>query len=779
MSTTETMCQHALSYARAGIPVIPIHGVLDNGSCTCGAARCPAPGKHPRTKNGLRDATTDEDTIEKWFGPTRWPNANIGGVCGQYLCLDIDAKKDGFESLKRLIESNSPLPDTAVVATGRVDDERGRHYWYRVPDDHPQPGTRTAVRGGIDVRCAGGYAILPPSQHVSGVSYEWEIGTLEDVVDAPAWVLELTPEYVTGDSTWTPDPNFKMSKAVKQFLSGELEVPIGEQRDFLTAAARSILTTGRSVEVTASLLWEGYDGTGGLENCEWEDGDPWTPDHVYALVSDIYAKPPTTPLEKDFSSGEFTFDDAGNAERLIASFKPGHVFHVDELDQWHIWDDELGHFRHDRGGYWLHARWLEITQELARLASGARSEGEATALLRHARTSRMRPRIEATLNLAKQKAVTWESELDTDPYLFGVANGVVDLRTGELREATPGDLITRRSPVVYDPDAKSTLFDNFLRRVVPDGDLRHYLQVVTGYSMTASIQEHAFYYVYGRPASGKTTFLEALKHVMGSYAAAADTSTFFSETQRGPTEDLARLAGPRLVMTHEVDQGQRFSTALVSKIVGGDSIAARFLYGRTFEFHPRFKLWIGANHLPKVAGSTRSGIWRRVKVLPFDQPIEAKDRNPRLPLLLREDEAAQAILAWAVAGAVEAFEHHRKGLIPEPKAVEQSVSSYKRDSDHVNAFAEECLTRTDNKKARVPVADVFKHYLRWCDAEGRDRRETQHALSRKLGDLDFKAKVAWVNEKAQRCWIGVALKDPPTGTGIRVKGARAGTRRKT
>lgn len=774
MSSTQTMCEHALAYAAAGIPIIPIHGVLENGSCTCGAARCPAPGKHPRTKNGLRDATTDQSTIEKWFGPTRWPNANIGGVCGSFLCLDIDAKKDGFESLERLIESNSPLPDTAVVATGQHDDERGRHYWYRVPDDHPQPGTRTGVRGGIDVRCAGGYAILPPSLHVSGVSYEWEIGALQDAVHAPEWVLELTPEYVTGESTWTPDPNFKMSKAVKQFLAGEYEVPIGEQRDFLTAAARSILTTGRTVEVVASLLWEGYDGTGGLENCEWEEGDPWTPDHVYAIVSDIYAKPPTTPLEKDFSSGEFTFDDAGNAERLIASYKPGQLIYVRELDQQFIWNEADSHFALDHNGDWVRHRWIEITTELMRQAAGARSEGEAQALLRHARNSRMRPRIEAALAETKHapQVIVLESELDADPYLFGVANGVVDLRTGELREATPADLITRRSPIAYDPDAKSSLFDDFLARVVPDDELRSYLQTVCGYSMTASIQEHAFYYVYGRPASGKTTFIEALRHVMGSYATAADTATFFNETQRGPTEDLARLAGPRLVTTQEVDQGQRFSTALVSKIVGGDPVAARFLYGRTFEFHPRFKLWIGANHLPKVAGSTRSGIWRRVKVLPFDQPIEAKDRNPRLPQLLREDEAAEAILAWAVRGAVDAYEHHRHGLIPEPRAVEQSVSSYKRESDHVNAFVEECLVRSDDDKQRVPVAELFKHYLRWCDAEGRDRRETQHALSRKLGDLDYKAKVAWVNEKAQRCWIGVQLKDPPTGAGIRVKGAR-------
>ncbi len=774
MTKAATMLDHALGYARAGMPIIPIHGVLDDdSSCTCGSVRCPAPGKHPRTKNGLKDATTDEKVISKWWSETRWPNASIGGVCGDFLCLDIDARSNGFASLERLIEAHAPLPDTAVAMTGEYDGTRGLHYWYRVPDDAPRPGTRAGVREGIDVRCAGGYAILPPSNHVSGVEYEWELGSLDDAVDAPEWVLDLAPEYVAGESTWTPDPNFRMSKQVKQFLSGDLEVTVGEQRDFLTAAARSILTTGRSVEITASLLWEGYDGTGGLENCEWEDDDPWTPDAVYALVSDIYAKPPTTPLEKDFSSDDFSFDDAGNAARLIASYKEGHMLYTPELDAWYVWDEEESHFIRDRGGRWLYHRWLAITDELARSAANVRSEGEAQSLIRHAKTSRMRPRIEAAVVLARMNVPGAESELNPDAYLLGVANGVVDLRTGELRDCTPEDLITRRSPIEYDPDARSRLFRDFLKQAVPDDDLRRYLQLVSGYSLTGSTKEHAFYYVYGRPASGKTTFLEALKNIMGSYAVTADTTTFLNESQRGPTDDLARLAGPRLVVTQEVAQGQRFGDGLVSKIVGGDTIVARFLYGRPFEFKPRFKLWIGANHLPRVVGSARSGMWRRVKVLPFDQPVEPKKRDPGLAERLREPEAARAILAWAVEGSVAAHAYHEKGeVIPEPGVVQQSVNSYKRESDHVNTFADEALERTDNPRHdRVPVGDLFKHYQRWCDKEGRDRRETQHALSRKLGDLDFKAKMAWLDDRSTRCWLGVKLSDLGSTSGVRIKGA--------
>jgi putative DNA primase/helicase len=287
--------------------------------------------------------------------------------------------------------------------------------------------------------------------------------------------------------------------------------------------------------------------------------------------------------------------------------------------------------------------------------------------------------------------------------------------------------------------------------------------------------------VYGRPASGKTTMLEALNNIMGSYALTADTSTFMQESRRrggGPTEDLARLAGARLVLTHEVERGERMASALVSRLVGGDAVTARFMYAAPFTFHPRFKLWIGANHLPQVASGSRSGIWRRVKVISFDEPIPKDERDPTLIDKLQEPEAATAILAWAVEGATRWHDLRKDGkTLPEPAAVAESVSAYKRESDHVNAFADEALERVDDKKQRVPVADLFAQYLKWCDAEGRDRRDTQHALARKLTDLGFEAKPAQHGGRVQRCWIGVELKDVAgTSSGVHVRGA---TKRRT
>src|SRR4051794_34208404 len=112
------MLDAALEYAAAGLPVVPLHGVRSDGSCTCGDPSCGSPGKHPRTRHGLNEATTKVAVIRKWWGQGMWPNASIAGVGGTYLCLDVDVRKNGDASLERLIADNAPLPDTAISETG-------------------------------------------------------------------------------------------------------------------------------------------------------------------------------------------------------------------------------------------------------------------------------------------------------------------------------------------------------------------------------------------------------------------------------------------------------------------------------------------------------------------------------------------------------------------------------------------------------------------------------------------------------------------------------------
>lgn len=180
----------ALSYAKRMWPVAPAHNITARGTCSCGNTSCSA-GKHPRTRNGLDDATLDEAQITEWW--TRWPDANIlvrTGMVGDrcLVVLDIDPKHDGDESLRMLEARHGVLPLTPRTITG----SQGQHFWFW--SSKPLRNSSSKIAMGVDTRGVGGYVIVPPSNHLSGRSYQWDSGADPDEVplaEAPPWLAEL------------------------------------------------------------------------------------------------------------------------------------------------------------------------------------------------------------------------------------------------------------------------------------------------------------------------------------------------------------------------------------------------------------------------------------------------------------------------------------------------------------------------------------------------------------------------------------------------------------
>lgn len=181
------MLKHALNYARKGYYVFPLFGVV-NGKCTCGKRHCNNIGKHPITRNGLKDATRDPKIIKKWW--TEFPKANIG--CNleksQLLVLDLDRhpnKADGIKAFKSLKGENQ-LPLTPRSKTGG----NGSHIFFQAINQK----VKGRITEGVDVKADGGYVVLPPSSHESGKHYEFTEGKslLElEAAQCPEWLLEL------------------------------------------------------------------------------------------------------------------------------------------------------------------------------------------------------------------------------------------------------------------------------------------------------------------------------------------------------------------------------------------------------------------------------------------------------------------------------------------------------------------------------------------------------------------------------------------------------------
>lgn len=174
----------ALWYARNGIPVFPLHFPTQGGGCSCGKQDCDSPGKHPRTKHGLKDATTDPARIKAWWRER--PDANIGiptGAVTGFLVIDCDPRNGGPTDRAELIRRFGPIPETAEATPGGG----GRHWYFRYPGG-PVP---KLLALGIDLKGDGGFVVAPPSLHVSGKRYEWDVGDAADVdtlilAEAPA-----------------------------------------------------------------------------------------------------------------------------------------------------------------------------------------------------------------------------------------------------------------------------------------------------------------------------------------------------------------------------------------------------------------------------------------------------------------------------------------------------------------------------------------------------------------------------------------------------------------
>ena len=182
-----------LWFPRNGFHVFPVHGIRDDGRCTCGKEECPNAGKHPYSAivpNGLKDSTNDPATVLRWYRSV--PGLNWGmrtGAISGVVVLDIDERHDGDLSLRDLQERyGRHTPSWAVITGGG-----GLHIYFAHPGTEVRNSAGTIGKG-LDVRGENGYVLIPPSRHRSGNRYRWDsAGTpAHELAPMPGWMVART-----------------------------------------------------------------------------------------------------------------------------------------------------------------------------------------------------------------------------------------------------------------------------------------------------------------------------------------------------------------------------------------------------------------------------------------------------------------------------------------------------------------------------------------------------------------------------------------------------------
>jgi putative DNA primase/helicase len=404
----------------------------------------------------------------------------------------------------------------------------------------------------------------------------------------------------------------------------------------------------------------------------------------------------------------YLMTDVGNAQRLVATH--GHDLRwVPRWKTWMVWDGRR--WARDESGE-VERRAKMVTRDM--LLEAADLEGEKRqALVQHALKSEQSSRIKAMVDLARTEpgvSLPYDA-LDQQPMLLTVANGTLDLRTGKLGPFDRAHLMSKAVDITYDPEAACPVWEQTLSVIFAgDQPLIDYIQRAIGYSLTGDTTEQCLHVCHGTGSNGKSTLLDVLEQLTGEYGRQADSSTFLDRRHdSGPRNDVARLAGARLVRSSEVGEGKRFNEQLVKSLTGGDTITARFLFSEDFEYRPQFKLWFAANAKPVIRG-TDYAIWRRIRLVPFTVTITPEQRDDNLPAKLRAE--LPGILKWAVDGCQDWL---AEGLRP-PEIVLAATAEYRSESDIIATFIADCCEV--NRPYEVPAGTLYTAYKRWATDNG-------------------------------------------------------------
>ena len=434
-----------------------------------------------------------------------------------------------------------------------------------------------------------------------------------------------------------------------------------------------------------------------------EDGPPLAP-----------ASMPVSLASNSDSGGGLRFypyTDTGNGERLASKFGE-QIRYCHQRKHWYSWRGNRW-APDDSGDLWFHTK--QIARLLYQEASLFEEKEDREKCAKWARASESAKARRAALECAQSEpliSVDFTS-FDADPMLFNCLNGTVDLTTGELRPHRKSDMLTHLAPVHYDPDATSDLWERFLEQTTgSNAILRYFLQRAVGYSLTGGTEEEVLFFAHGPAATGKSTFLEALKATLGDYAQTADFETFVKKRgDGGIRNDIAALAGRRLVISIEVDEGKKLAEGLVKMMTGGDTVAARFLYKELFNFVPTCKLWLAANHAPKVKDDD-TAMWRRILRVPFDHVVAKHERDPGVKARLRNAAACRsAILSWAVDGCL-VWQSYGLNV---PQVVAQATDEYRMQMDPLRDFLDSrCILQSE---ASVGVTELRAAYESFFNGE--------------------------------------------------------------
>lgn len=664
--------KYALSYLSRGISIIPISGDGD--------MKKPPQGFSWRKYQNIM-ATPEE--VQAWADS--YPNLNLGIVTGAIsgiVVIDID---------DRSIADTIEVPkNTPMTVTGK-----GYHVYCKMPKE-PIKNSASKIADHVDIRGNGGYVLAPPSMHVSGNQYAWMNDLDTPLADLPQWIIQ---KYYPTDK--------KPKEQKVKVTTGKEVYGEGSRNEKIFRIACKMMHNGLSQEAVRAAI--------SMENL-------------------LKCTPPLQDYEIDkIVESAFNYDggqqrpltDAGNGERLKDKYYRT-LRYIPERGKWLQYNDS---YWEEEPNEYVEVLAVDTVRGIPLEVPNGAEQNTIDAFNKFALTCESNSKIVSMVTRAKAVMLAKNEVFDKSKWVLNMANGTINLKTMEFKPHNSTDYLTKCGEAEYIEEAECPLWLNFIERIFRgNSELISYIQRAVGYSLTGETSEQIFFTLYGEGANGKSTFIDTIKKVIGTYGTQADFSTFISKKNTdAPKNDLAILQGSRFVAASESGSGRVLDDAVIKQVTGDSAIAVRFLFHENFIYTPQFKIWLATNHKPTIKDGSE-GMWRRVKLIPFEVVIPPKERDKQL--LSKLEAELPGILNWALEGC-KAWQEGGMGIC---KTVDAATEEYREDNDILIDFLDDRCTVAEHES--VKSSELYNEYKAWCEATG-ERTWAQRGFTKYLKDKGF------------------------------------------
>lgn len=720
------LLEAALAYAALGMKVFPCHTpVIREGKqtvCSCNKDCGANLGKHPRSMHGSKDATSDVAKITSWW--KTFPFANIGIATGDgTFAVDLDTKHNGPEHWQALVDANGgSYPDTAECITG----SGGRHIYFRSPEGMKIQSSASKIAPGVDIRGDGGYVIAPPSLHMSGNHYTWELSSDpldgHEIVAAPDWLIALLVPKSDARAATIANDRGKISE--------------GGRNEALFSMGRSMRSRGASAETIKAALF-----TANETQCDPPISDPKEIDTIVAQVCKVPAG-----LSDEVKQKLATKAQAKEQKSLPAAQsdleRGDHAELADLLIDALVERSKVRPI-YDRGDIWCFSQenslWEIIpTDRLIGIVSGFAGLTVSGMPLKIRFVD-----IRGIIEIAKA-SVYHSGFFNNAPQGIAFKNGFVridDNGAVSIEPLVPEHRAVTMLPFDYDPDAPSERWDSYLREIftlkgeqlIANKDDRETLDVDRE-ARIAMLQEHAgacllgtitqyaiALVLTGEGANGKSVYLSVIRSLFPKSSLVSISPQDWENKFY-----LAELAGAKLNAVNELPDKEIIDSEAFKAVVSGDPIMVARKRERPFQLHPQAGHLFACNALPNARDQSE-GMWRRFIVVPFDRIFAPQERDITLADKIIASELP-GVAAWAVAGAASLRARGSFDLAESSRIVQDE---WRLDSDQVRQWVQECTAPGGHLGAKVAYA-VYREWAKKVGHLTMTERKFQQRLSRVL-----------------------------------------------